>query len=241
MKRAFPTIIFRLGIPATVCVWLLASRLLWEQTVWTWERGPQMVGFSLMHSGLGALLILAAVVSLVWPILVVVAAVRSRNMGKRGLWALVVAYAMAWLILVAPYGFWQRLFIGRFPRSQAIELMINSAASGDMKTVSAFLESGVPINAQGRNGTALHAAAVQGELETMEFLLARGAEVNAINAFGNSPMENARQAWKRPDESQALLAMHGGKVTRGSEDQMNRVIQQQVHEDMQHMENAAPK
>jgi hypothetical protein len=27
----------------------LAARLLWEKTVWTWTRGPQMVGFSLMH------------------------------------------------------------------------------------------------------------------------------------------------------------------------------------------------
>jgi hypothetical protein len=28
---------------------ILAARLIWEQTVWTWERGPQMVGFSLAH------------------------------------------------------------------------------------------------------------------------------------------------------------------------------------------------
>lgn len=24
----------------------LAARLIWEQTVWTWERGPQMIGYS---------------------------------------------------------------------------------------------------------------------------------------------------------------------------------------------------
>jgi hypothetical protein len=28
---------------------LFAARILWEKTVWTWSRGPQMVGFSLMH------------------------------------------------------------------------------------------------------------------------------------------------------------------------------------------------
>jgi hypothetical protein len=28
---------------------MLAVRLLWEKTVWTWNRGPQMVGFSLVH------------------------------------------------------------------------------------------------------------------------------------------------------------------------------------------------
>jgi hypothetical protein len=28
---------------------LFAARLLWEKTIWTWSRGPQMVGFSLWH------------------------------------------------------------------------------------------------------------------------------------------------------------------------------------------------
>ena len=28
---------------------LFAGRVMWEETVWTWERGPQMVGFSLLH------------------------------------------------------------------------------------------------------------------------------------------------------------------------------------------------
>ena len=26
-----------------------AARVAWEKTLWTWERGPQAVGFSLMH------------------------------------------------------------------------------------------------------------------------------------------------------------------------------------------------
>jgi hypothetical protein len=28
---------------------LFAARIAWEKTVWTWARGPQIVGFSLMH------------------------------------------------------------------------------------------------------------------------------------------------------------------------------------------------
>jgi hypothetical protein len=28
---------------------LFAGRIMWEKTVWTWSRGPQMVGFSMMH------------------------------------------------------------------------------------------------------------------------------------------------------------------------------------------------
>jgi hypothetical protein len=47
-----------MGLPGFLKTWwlcvspfaiLFAGRVLWEKTVWTWARGPQMVGFSLMH------------------------------------------------------------------------------------------------------------------------------------------------------------------------------------------------
>jgi hypothetical protein len=28
---------------------VFATRIAWEKTIWTWSRGPQVVGFSLMH------------------------------------------------------------------------------------------------------------------------------------------------------------------------------------------------
>jgi hypothetical protein len=59
MKRTFPKTPKFIGIPIVAAAWVLAARLVWEQTVWSWDRGPQRVGFSLMHSGLGVLLILA--------------------------------------------------------------------------------------------------------------------------------------------------------------------------------------
>jgi hypothetical protein len=46
------------ALPDSLKVWwffafpiaaLFAARIMWEKTVWTWSRGPQMVGFSLMH------------------------------------------------------------------------------------------------------------------------------------------------------------------------------------------------
>ena len=48
---------------------MLSARLIWEQTVWTWERGPQMVGFSLAH-GPGAILFIFPLLLLLgetWP------------------------------------------------------------------------------------------------------------------------------------------------------------------------------
>lgn len=108
-----------------------------------------MVGFSLMHSGIGALLVLAVLASLAWPCVVVAAVVWTRSLGERRLWTLLVAYGKAWVLLLTPYGFWQRLFIAKFSPEQSVELMTYAAARGDMLTVSAFLRAGVPINAQG--------------------------------------------------------------------------------------------
>ena len=53
-----PTVETRSALPYPLKVWrffsfpiaaLFAARITWEKTVWTWSRGPQMVGFSLMH------------------------------------------------------------------------------------------------------------------------------------------------------------------------------------------------
>ena len=241
MKRAFPQVIVWLGIPSIAVVWLLASRLVWEQTVWTWERGAQMVGFSLMHSGLGALLVLAVYASLAWPILALIVAAIRRSIGSKKIVTMLAMYSLGWALLLAPYGFWQRIFIGKFTPTQAIELMTYAAATGDLRTVRAFLDTGVSVNAQGRDGTALHAAAVQAELEVMEYLISRGAEVNAVNAYGDSPMANARQAETRSVEAQALLSKHGGQLMQGTDEQRDRVITQQVREDMERIERDVPK
>jgi len=241
MKRAFPRFLVWLGVPALAGIWLLAARLVWEQTVWTWERGAQMVGFSLMHSGAGGLLLLAAMASVLWPILVLIAAVVVRNFGGRTTLLMLGAYALGWMLLAAPYGFWQRLFIWKFTPAQSVELLTYAAAGGDIRTVRAFLDHGVDVNAQSRNGTALHAAAVRGQLDVMEFLVSKGADVNAINAYGDSPMANAAQADERRVEAQALLAKHGGKLVRGTKEQRDRVIEEQVRRDIEEMQRHMPK
>jgi hypothetical protein len=145
MKREFPRWVLWLGVPAIASAWLLATRLVWEQTVWTWKRGEQMVGFSLMHSGIGALLMLAVIASTAWLLVVIGTAVWARNIGGRRLWGMLLVYSAAWVLILTPYGYWQRLFIGKFSPQQSIELMTSAAAIGDTRTVDAFLRAGVPV------------------------------------------------------------------------------------------------
>jgi hypothetical protein len=113
MKRTFPTTLKFIGIPIVAAAWVLAARLVWEQTVWSWDRGPQMVGFALMHSGLGVLLILAFHSGLIWPGIFLIAAVFTRSLGGKPGVSLLLAYTFAWGVIAIPYGFWQRMFIDK--------------------------------------------------------------------------------------------------------------------------------
>jgi hypothetical protein len=58
MRVKYTTVETRSALPYFLRVWwcctspmavLFAGRIMWEKTVWTWSRGPQMVGFSMMH------------------------------------------------------------------------------------------------------------------------------------------------------------------------------------------------
>jgi len=49
MPGALPNFLKVWWLGASPFAVLFAARILWEKTIWTWSRGPQMVGFSLWH------------------------------------------------------------------------------------------------------------------------------------------------------------------------------------------------
>lgn len=61
---------------------VFAARVLWEKTVWTWSRGPQMIGFSLMHihPGFAIAGIFCCLAVMVWLLLAVFYAIARRKM-----------------------------------------------------------------------------------------------------------------------------------------------------------------
>lgn len=239
MTRTFPRSLLFVGFPIVAAAWALAIRLVWEQTFLTWERGPQMVGFALMHSGLGILLILTLYVGLLWLVIVLIAAARAKTLGGKLGAGLLISYALAWGLILTPYGFWQRISVDKYDPAQLTDLFTRAAATGDLSTVKTFLAKGVDINAQGRYGTALHGAAVEGQVEVIEYLIEHGADVNAINVYGDSPLANAMQANARAGETQQIISKHGGKIIRASEEYRNRVSGEQVRKDIEEMSKAA--
>jgi hypothetical protein len=94
--------------------------------------------------------------------------------------------------------------LGLLPAPRCTALLHAAAGAGKAETVRAFLDGGVPVDAEDTSGqTALHHAAAAGDVETVRLLLARGATPRAASTGGTTPLSLAR-AWKR-SEVVALL------------------------------------
>src|ERR1044071_2129443 len=100
-----------LGVLCVVPSAFFAGEIVWEQTWLTVHSGPQMIGFSLLHSGFGLLLYLSVFLALIWALLVVVAGIRRRSFGDRVVLILAGTYALSWALLSIPSGVWQRLLV----------------------------------------------------------------------------------------------------------------------------------
>ncbi|TAH46862.1 MAG: ankyrin repeat domain-containing protein [Elusimicrobia bacterium] len=216
--RSSWTPINAIGIPiAIACCWF-AGRVAWEHTVWTWERGPQMVGFSLMHSGTGLLLLLAFLFAgPIWVLTVLIFAWRKHSLGNALTWALLFAYAGAWGVLAIPGWAWERVFIERMASSpRAADMLYYAAVRGDLETVRGYIAQGLSVNARtcARAFTPIDGAARGGDLATIEYLISQGADVNSTNAYGDSPLCEAQE--RNHTEAIKLLVASGAKSIVGT-------------------------
>jgi hypothetical protein len=227
------------GILVCIGSAVLQIRIIWEQTVWTWKRGPQMIGFSLAH-GPGALLLLFPFLLIAWTVVVIALSVRSKIKKNRiapSRWA---ALGLAVFILASgelPDGFWERMFITRMAASsRAGDLLVYAAYRGDLGTVKDFILHGVPVDALTHNDwqTAMHGAAVRGDVRIARYLVSKGANINALDRAGDSPLELA--ASNNNDSMVNFLTGSGAKRIRGDEAQRKKAIQDEVSDDIKEME-----
>jgi hypothetical protein len=216
---------------------LLSARLVWEQTALSVQDGPQMVGFSLAHSVFAVFLFFAPLAGALWAVTAIVIVIRTRSWRQPVRLGLLGTYSVLVLLMLVPYGYWQRLLVTTHAHGPyAGEYVSYAAATGDLATVKAFLAEGVPVDVRNEHdgATPLHGAAVEGQTAVIKYLLSKGANVNALNAYGDSPVQNAI-SMNHP-EAVALLEAHGGKDIRGSDQQRDRAIHEEVERDIQRME-----
>jgi len=200
------------GMPAIFFATLLAARLTWEETILTIEQGPQMVGWTIAH--IFPFMFLAPLALAFWfliAVIVLIASLIRRRPLSPLFWSTFAAGALVLGLFFVPGEFWQWAFIGSFARSpHAADLMVTDAAEGYTRTVRGYLDHGIPVNAREYDGsTAAHAAAVGGNVDVLNLLTGRGADLNAVGSYGDSPL-NAAIEMKRTSAI-AFLGAHGAK------------------------------
>lgn len=119
---------------------------------------------------------------------------------------------------------------------RAGDLLMSAVAQRDFSLVRTYISHGVPVNASDRTlkETPLHAAASQGDLKIVEFLVLQGADVNMLDRFGDSPLELA--AAHAHDATANFLSQRGAQRVRGTDAQRKKAMHDLVEEDIKSLD-----
>jgi len=108
---------------------------------------------------------------------------------------------------------------GRGPADPLDRKLLRAVSRGDAAKVQSLLDQGANVNTSDEDlRTVLHRAANLGRLEVARVLLANGADVNAEEQFGATPldgvgswMEDNEPVWDVNAHMEVLLRTHGGE------------------------------
>jgi hypothetical protein len=185
--RSLPTAFSVFGWAAFCAASALATRLIYEQTILTWEEGPQAIGFTLVHEYVGLLLLgIAGQICLYgWIAGFFVTLIRRKIKGQpsvtTGCWGQFAASAVIVAVFWVPYGWWQLAtveFAGLGART-ADQLTL-AAGEGQKYLVRALLDRGMGVNARNSYGeTSLNCACRTGREPMAEYLVSRGADLDS--------------------------------------------------------------
>jgi Ankyrin repeats (many copies) len=166
-----------------------------------------MVGFSLAH-GTGAILFIFPLLLLIWTSVVIVLTLRSKIKKSE-----IATTRLAALVLAVSL-----LVLGELPDGFWQRVFISRMATSP------------------RAGDLLHAAAVKGDTQTLRYLASKGANINALDRFGDSPLELA--ASRGNQKAAEFLIERGAKRIRGDEAQRQKAIHDIVQDDIRQLNRA---
>ena len=101
---ALPTFLKMWWLLASPLAFLFAGRILWEKTIGTWSRGPQMVGFALwhIHPGFAVVGILASLAMGAWLLISIPVSMLRRHDIQPWDWLTMAGAACVIIVLALP-------------------------------------------------------------------------------------------------------------------------------------------
>lgn len=192
-NEAAPHWIQRLVIVALPGTAALALRLIYEQTLMTWQDGEQMVGFSLTHAYFFLFIpmllsVFLACIGVLGVLSVTVARWLRRLPTPRWNWLAVIALCFCIGLMSVPYEVWMTTTIrllgsGRHGES----LLMMAAADGKLPLAKVLVAHGVSANTTKGGSTALDVACSNRSVEVAKLLLASGADIRRSPNCANAP------------------------------------------------------
>jgi len=82
----------------------------------------------------------------------------------------------------------------------------------------------------------MHGAAIKGDTRILGFLVSKGGNINAVDRYGDSPLELA--ASRGNDKAAAFLTEQGAKRIRGDNEQRQKAVHDKVQEDIEQLDRS---
>ena len=187
-----PRWLLQSGWPILLLAGLLAAESVWEQTLLSWQRGPQMVGFAVAHI-FGPLLLvgfLCVLLSHAWALIALTTVVRYRLWHKKTtvflLAAMITVPTLVWVL----YEGWLVLMHRTVGLGEHVEAHFNHGAASGMSWLVDELLTSQPATATQGGAQLVHAAS-RGDTDMVRVLLRHGVPPDGEDEMGLRAIDRA--------------------------------------------------
>jgi uncharacterized protein len=199
---------------------IYSLRMLYEKFYLTWLYGPQMLGFSFIHTwGIVALYaLLSTLIIHAWLVLCAILLIFTKATQKRSLTICFALGLLAIAFLYTPAEWIQpgtQLILG--PPKRIVEVCM-AADAGDLALLESLIAQGAEVNGRcGPDDTPLTVASTKGHTRVVKFLLEHGADVEKKGSYGQTAL-SADFTFSPNREVIEVLLQHGANINNQDSD-----------------------